>query len=358
MGATYGALTAAGNDQDIKKGATFGALAGMGGNVAGEALSSVAGKVAGAFNKRPNVPTVDELKAASHRAYDAADQAGVVFNQNGVQQLRSNVVKTLTDRGFDPVNEPGVMPVLKRLNDMGGNVTLKGLDTVRKVASNGFIPGNKSNNAALGEIIDHIDNLVQSADPSTIIMGDAAKGAQAIQEARELWGRGAKLDRMQKLMERAELNAGSTGSGGNVENASRQQTKRLLTNENLGRGLTADEREAAKKAVLGSQVQNALRLAGKLSPQGNGLMLSMGVGTSALAPAIGIPAMLAGFGAKKGAEAMTKGNTKYLADLIASGGNAAAITPAKNALQRLSEAKRQAIIQALMGGGVNASITP
>jgi hypothetical protein len=44
---------------------------------------------------------------------------------------------------------PASCQLIKRPEDMGhGNVTLKGLDTLRKVASNGYIPGNNSNNAA------------------------------------------------------------------------------------------------------------------------------------------------------------------------------------------------------------------
>jgi hypothetical protein len=46
--------------------------------------------------------TAGDLKAAAGGAYDRAEQAGVAFNGDGVNSLRTNVIKDLTDHGFDP----------------------------------------------------------------------------------------------------------------------------------------------------------------------------------------------------------------------------------------------------------------
>ena len=112
-------------------------------------------------------------------------------------------------------------------------------------------------------------------------------------------------------------------AGGNIENATRQQLKKLLVDPKFRRGMTEEELAAAKKAVLGTPAQNLLRLAGKLSPQGNGLMLTGNAALSATAPAIGIPVALGAYGAKKAAEGMTARNVKALQALVASGGKAA-----------------------------------
>jgi hypothetical protein len=356
-GGGYGALTAAGNDQDITTGAGIGAVGGGLGNLAGEAISAGISKVAGKFN--PKVPQmgVDDLKAASNAAYSRAEQAGVAFNQNGVNQLRTNIIDDLTARGYHNANEPGVKPVLEYLEKIGnGNVTLKGLDTLRKMASNGFQPGNQSNNAALTQIIGRIDELVNAADPSTVLMGSNPQAAaSALREARSMWGRAKKLETVQELLDRAGLNAGSAGAGGNVENASRQQIKRLLTNPNLKRGLTKAEQDAARKAVLGSPTQNVLRLAGKLSPQGNGLMLAIGGAGTIAAPATAIPAMIAGYGAKKTAEHLSRKSVAELVRLISSGGVPQPVM--KNAIQLLAESKRDALTRALMAIAVNRGST-
>ncbi|KRA00233.1 hypothetical protein ASD64_01270 [Mesorhizobium sp. Root157] len=352
-GAGYGGLTAAGNDQDIGTGTAIGAAGGALGNLAGEALSAGVSKIAGKFN--PKVPPmgVDDLKAASNAAYSRAEQAGVAFNQNGVNQLRTNIIQDLTSRGYHPTNEPGVKPVLDYLAKVGnGNITLKGLDTLRKVASNGFQPGNQSNNATLTQIIGRIDELVNAADPSTVLMGSNPQAAaNALQEARGMWGRAKKLETVQELLDRAGLNAGSAGAGGNVENASRQQIKRLLTNPNLKRGLTKAEQDAARKAVLGSRTQNAFRLAGGMSPT-TGKLTAFLTGAGALTnPAVGVPAMIAGYGAKKTAEHLSRKSVAELVSLISSGGVPEPVM--KNAIQLLAESKRDALTRALMAIAVN-----
>ncbi|BCG91422.1 hypothetical protein [Mesorhizobium sp. 131-2-1] len=352
-GTISGADTAArgGDLGDIAGSTAIGA--GLGGimPVAAKGVSGAVDRVAGWFNPKPAVMGVDDLTAAAKAAYERADQAGVAFNNEGVNALRSNIIKDLTERAFDPVNEPGVMPVIRRLEAMQGNVTLKGLDTLRKVASNGFIPGNKSNNVALTQIISRIDELVTKADPSHVMMGDAKAGAFALQDARKFWSSGKKLEIVNELLDRAGLNAGSTGAGGNVENATRQQLKRLLTNPSMRRGLTADEQAAARKAVLGSKTQNALRLAGKLSPQGNGLMLAIGGAGTIAAPATAIPAMVAGYGAKKTAEYLSRKSVGELVNLIAQGGDKSTLPVIKNAVQLLAESKKVALARALTVAG-------
>lgn len=352
-GSGYGALTAAGNDQDVGTGALIGLAGGAGGNLLGEGISAGVSKIAGKFNAKVPQMGVEDLKAASNAAYRQAEQSGVAFNKVGVDRLTRNIVDDLTAHGFDPANEPGAMAVLRRLQSMkGGNVTFKGLDTLRKVASNGYIPGNQSNNKVLTQIIGRIDELVDAADPATILMGKNPQAAAgAIKEARSMWGRAKKLETVQELLERAELNAGSSGSGGNVENASRQQIKRMLTNPNLKRGLSNAEQASARKAVLGSKTQNALRLAGKLSPQGNGLMMVLGAGGAVTAPQFAVPAMIMGYGAKKTAEHLSRKSVAELVNLISTGGVPAPVM--KNAIQLLSEAKREGLSRALMAIGVN-----
>jgi hypothetical protein len=107
--------------------------------------------------------------------------------------------------------------------------------------------------------------------------------------------------------------------------------------------------------VLGTPGQNTLRLVGKLSPQGNGLMMALQGGLTALNPYVGVPAMVAGYGAKKAAEGLTARNAELVKKLIAAGGSKSALEGPKNALQRLTEAQREPLIRALMAGGLVAA---
>jgi len=357
-GAGYGALTAAGNDQDISDGALVGLAGGALGNLAGEAISKGVHKIAGAFNKKPPRMSADELKTAARDAYRKAEDAGVVFTPTGVQQLQRGVVDDFTNHGFHPTNEPGAATVLRELQKLGGkNVTLKGLDTIRKIASNGFQPGNQSNNALLTQVIKRIDDFVENAGGDAVMMGSNSKAAgKIIADARKLWGRASKLERAESLVDKAGRRASATGSGGNVENATRQNINRMIDNPRLSRGMTPDELAAARKAVEGTTTQNVLRQVGKLSPQGNGLMQALGVGGVMAQPAIAVPTLIAGYGAKKASEILAQRSVDDLVNLIAQGGNASSLKVVENAVQLLSKSKREALSRALMAIGVNRTV--
>lgn len=348
-GAGYGALTAAGNDQDISEGAGYGAVGGALGNVAGEAISAGVGKVAGLFNKKPDIPSVEKLRDMAKSAYDKADNAGVIFNPQGIQRLSTDIKTQLADFGFDPALQPRIMAVINRLDDLSqSNVTLKGMDTLRKVANNARLSQDPSERMIGGRVIEALDDFVENVRPGEVMAGDAQKGAEALKEARELWSRVRKTEMVEGAVEKAELRAASTGAGGNADNATRQNLRRILEKE---RGLKPDERKALETVVRGTPGQNALRLAGKFAPTGvvSGV-LSGGAGLGLLGPA-GLAIPLAGAGAKAVADRMTGKNVNKLVEILRAGGNASATQAAPNLVQRLAQSKREALARFLMGIG-------
>lgn len=345
-GAGYGALTAAGNDQDITTGAGIGALGGVGGNLIGEALSAGASKIAGLFNKKPNIPTIDDLRSSANAAYDTAENAGVIFAPQGVSRLGNDIRVELANFGFHPKLQPRIATVLDELERVQqGNVTLKGIDTLRKITDSARSSMDPSEKALGNMIIQKIDDFIANAGPGEVLTGNSQAASQAIKEARNMWGRMRRAEQVSEAVGKADLRAASTGSGGNADNATRQNIRRLLEK---GRGFTADEKAAMEAIVRGTPGQNALRLAGKLSPQGNGLMAALGIGGAMVNPALGA-ASLGGMAAKNVADGLTQSNVKALQDIILAGSKSAA-TPAKNAAQRLAEAKREAIARAIMAG--------
>lgn len=357
-GAAYGAANALGNDQDVGTGALIGAGAGAAGNLAGEGLSRAVGSIAGAFNKQPKVPTIDQVRAAKDAAYKAADDAGVVYTPQAIDRLMAEVQQKLADRAYSPKLQPRVQPSLDELERLQGqNVTMKGMDTVRQMASDAFDPMNKRSGALGSKIIDKIDDLIASPQAGDVLMGDAAAGAAAIAEARKLNTQASKYDRVVEALTKAERRAASTGSGGNADNATRQNIRAILDNPKKSRGFTADERAAMETIVRGTPTQNALRLAGKLSPSGNGLMAALGLGATAANPVMAA-APAAGMLAKALADKGTAKNTDDLLRVILAGGNKSAAFAPPNAVQRLAESKREALIRALMMGGIVATPRP
>lgn len=346
-GAGYGALSAAGHDQNIATGAAAGATGGaLAAPVAAVAqgITSKIGRLfgGGADDAVKAVPTADEISAAKRAAYNKAEQAGISFKPEAIANLQGGVVDDLTRFGYDPALMPGAAPALKRLEDLVARETapsLQDLDLVRKVANNGFIPGNKANNAAIQKITGRIDELMENGSPEALAGGDEA-GLAALREGRKLHGTERRLEEVKAAKDRADLRAASTGSGGNADNATRQSLRRIV--EKGARGYSDLEKEALLKAIQGTRGQNALRLAGKFAPTGvvSGV-LSGGAGVGLAGP-FGIALPLAGGVAKTLADRATARNYQELIDVIASGGASAGkkATPA-------NPATRDAIIKVL-----------
>ena len=70
-----------------------------------------------------------------------------------------------------------------------------------------------------------------------------------------------------------------------------------------------------EQLVAGNLSENMLRLLGKLSPSGNGLMIALNVGAIALNPAF-LTATIAGYGAQKAGSALMQRNLNKVRDTI------------------------------------------
>lgn len=360
-GAGYGAADASGHDRSLADGMLLGAIFGTGGNALGEAVMAGAGKLAGLFNRKPTLPTVDEIRVDAKAAYDAADNSGVSFTPQAATRLRDNVVNSLTNFGYDPALQPGAKAVLDRIEALaasGNHVTFKGLDTIRKVAGNGFVPGNAANNKAVSQIIGAIDDLVANPVAGDVIGGNAADAGTAVAAARELWSRLAKVDTVRKATERGDLNAAASGTGTNWENTTRQALKSVALNENAVRGFKPDELAALRAAIQGSPDQNALRLLGRLAPTGiissgigigggAGLGAALGGPTGALIGGYATPAV--GIAARTAASAMEGRSVNRLLDIIMAGGNAANALPRPNAVQNALGNSYDDVVRAVFG---------
>lgn len=349
-GAAYGAAQAAGRGEDVGQGAAFGAVGGGLGSAAGDAISAGVGKASSVINKvtgktRP-IPELPKLREAAKAAYDKADEAGVIIRPEPMQRLNAQIQEDLAEFGFDPVLQPRIKPVLDRLQAAGeGNITLKGIDTIRKVANNARISQDPSERKLGWMLISRIDDFVDGVKPADVLSGNPGKGALALSEARSLWRRIAKNEEMMTAVRKAELRAGSTGSGGNTENAIRQNLRRIVEK---GKGWTTDEMDALEEIVMGTPTQNVMRLAGKLSPSGNGLMAALGVGGAMVNPLLGV-ASLGGMGAKAIADKGVTRGVNALDELIRAGGTKEALQSFKGAIASLSQSQRQTLIRAAFG---------
>jgi hypothetical protein len=298
-------------------GAALGAAAPYVGAVAGKAAEAIASKI------KPGeaIPAIPELRSAARAAYERADDAGVQVAQPAFADAVKGISTGLREAGIDRTLHPKATAVLARLDEAAGTApTLQDLDLLRRVAK-GAASSLEPDERRLGKlVVDKLDDFVNGLKPADLLAGDAEAATKALGDARGLWARASKAQRIEDAVEGAERQAASVGSGGNVNNATRQAIRRILDNPKQRAGYTADEIEAMEAIVRGGSVQNALRLIGKLSPQGNGLMAALGLGATAANPLMAA-GPIAGLVAKKVADRGTTNAVQRLSDLVRSGGD-------------------------------------
>lgn len=353
-GAAQGALNAAGHGKSMAEGAAYGGAGGVAGTAAGALVSTAMDKT-GQLAKRlmgkaPKVPTSEEVRSAANAAYKAADDAGVMISGKAVDRLRGKVVEDLTDFGFHPTNQPGAAAALSEIERISkGNLTLKGLEQARRLALGGFIPGNRSNNKALGQIIQRIDEFADglASGSDDVLMGNPEAGTAALTKARDLWKRLAKSESVEKALETAANRQGT-------ERATRTLVGKIPERVH---GLTPDEIAAANDVARGSFGRNALTYFGRTAPNAGALGVATSGATGAAGFAMGGPAgavvgPMAAVGAKTASDAITKSKTRALAELMRAGGSRAAVRGPDNALQRLAQPVGRSVERAILAAAL------
>ncbi|MCC3246761.1 hypothetical protein LG047_15790 [Methylocystis sp. WRRC1] len=325
LGAGYGGLSELADTKDPAKALQSAAIGGVIGGVAApiaekivtapiNAVGRVASKVRGTA---PVIPTKEEIKASSQAAYDAADQAGLIVKPQGVQTLWNDTKAMLANEGYHPSNQPKLSNFINELQNLqSGNVTLKGLETTRKMLRAARTDTDAETRRLGAMAAERFDDFLTNLKPSDVLMGDAKGGVAALKEARSLWSSYRKADLVDEALQAAKMRAASTGSGGNVDNAIRQEFRKILQNKKKSQSFTDAEKAALARIVTGTQGQNTLRLLGKLSPQGNGLMMALHVIGGVSSGGASVPLAALGAGIKALADRATPANVERLSKII------------------------------------------
>lgn len=238
-------------------------------------VSSIPARVAGAAPKltTPAVkaiekvtPTIEGLRAAKSTAYKAVDDAGEVFSPAEMTGLRNKIEADLADgnyvEGVDRQTD-AVRSIVDR--KAGSEMSLGQLDKLRQEFYKRLAAA--PNEVGIYDAIDAIDDMIAGRTDASGLM-TAAREANAKYKKAEL---------LDFAFEKARNQTDATGSGGNILNKYRQAVVSILNNPKQSRWFSADELTGMKAFVRGSKAQNAMRLIGKLSPGGNGLMTAINV---------------------------------------------------------------------------------
>ena len=301
------------------------------GALMGQATARAFGTPKDAMERPARGVTIDQLREGKNAAYRAVDDIGAVYSPDSFADLVRGLKDDASAAMVNPLRHPSATSVLDDIAGFQGKPrSLTELDHLRQVVRRDVANHKDDAQAFFGQrMIKNFDEFIGSATPAQMTAGDPAKAADAIRAARAANTRFAKAEAIDDAISAAESRAAVAGSGGNINNALRQEVRKV---RDRMMNATPDEQALMDEIILGTKAQEASRLVGKLSPSGNGLMAALNVGAVMNNPTMAAPGLI-GTLAKSYSDNMTRRKVNTLFDLMAAGGDKAAISP-KAALAR------------------------
>lgn len=283
-------------------------------------------------------PSLDDLRAAKNAAYDQADNLGVQYAPEEYDQLVGKLQAAAARESLVPERHGAPASVLNDfVKRQGQPHTLTELDKMRQIIVRDLMQSPQASDRTFGYLFaDEVDDFIAKVEPKVapkgpqISVGGAPMSgmfdtpstmtaSEAITAARKANRVYKKTETFDKSLYRADLNAAAAGSGGNINNTTRQQIKAVLTNDAMRRQFSPAELAEMEKVVRQGRVENTLRGIGKVAPGGNGLMTALNIGAVATNPLLAaVP--IAGTVAKVLADRGTVNGGKAVRALIAQGG--------------------------------------
>lgn len=340
LGAAYGAGTADSGFKDRLQGAAIGGGLGAGMHFGADKVGKA---IAPLLKSKPKtskaMPSLDDLRATKNRLYQQADQQGATYSPQQLKTLFRAVDDEIPTQGLGRITgrtHPTTNAMLKQIGGQTDNpATLTDLDRLRQLSGSAAVT-NPADQRLSGIIRQNIDEFAEATTPAS-----GGNAAPILKQARAANSQFRKAELLEEQLYKGINRAARNGSGGNEQNAIRQNISRILDNKKLRRGFSDDEIAQMETVVRGGSAQNLTRLVGKLSPEGNGLMAMLGIGGTAINPAMGL-ASGAGFVSKRASDKMAKNSIDDLVRLVRTGQS---VAPQPTAA---SQAARNPELQALL----------
>lgn len=302
-------------------------------------------------------PHLDEITAKSTALFNKIDESGAVIDAesyfNFVDKLQDKIVK----EGLNPTLHPDATAIIKNVvGPAGENLTLSGLERMRRIALDGLQSNKPADVRMAGMIIDEIDDYIADLAQKDFLPGSMPgfDVSKTLNEARELWSR----KRRSEMIERA-INIGSLAASG-PEAGIRNQFRSLLKNPKRLQGFSAEQRKAIVDVVEGNGITNLAKGLGKfgISADQSARMVLAGL-TAMAGKATGSPTMMAvaGIGTVAGslAKRLTGGKAEFANAMIRAGKDARKITQAYFENTPPSKRTVYELSQLLLASGADAS---
>lgn len=265
--------------------------------------------------ERPAVETARQAKDASYKAFEAAGGKVSVKMDDVIRDIERSIDADDLFIAYEP-RMGGTAQYIDEarqaiIKHAGKEFNLAKLDKLRSALGETYKASRFD--PRVGFIRDKLDDIIENA-PIT----EAGKASDLLGTARADFRRYKKVEVFEELMDRAERGAAKTGSGGNVVNKYLQAVDTILNSPAKRRQFDKNEIEMMEGFVRGDLSRDALRLIGKLSPSGNGLMAALNVAAIAQNPAF-VAGTVAGVAAKAGSEKRAIGELDAIRKAIVSG---------------------------------------
>lgn len=249
-------------------------------------------------------PSVNAFKAAKNAAYRAVDASGETFSGDDMTGLATRARAILQAADFDDIADPQTAAALRTLETRAGQeVSLGRLDRLRQTLWDRY---NRGDEPLILDMIGEIDDLINTR-------ADASDAMRAARDANSTYRR---VEMLEHVFRKAELQTDSTGSGGNILNKYRQAITSILVDPKKAKWFSPEQVATMEAFVRGGQSENVLRRVGKMAPSGNGLMTFLNVYASTLDPSF-LAATVAAQAAKTSADNMAVAGREGVLDAAA-----------------------------------------
>lgn len=271
--------------------------------------------------KRPQKQEALSTQALDRIATDRYDQlqrSGVQLKTDEFVNAMDDIVKGLRQEGYTPKAFPKVAGAIEELTSTAQPKDWTELQALRKMIRSGQKSIEPEERRMASILLDDYDNYLMTVPKESIASGDMKNAGQLWSEARNAYSKMKKSEVFEDMLNEAKLDKSKFTQSGE-ENSLAKQLRQLAKNDKKMRLFTKDEQDAIEKAAKGGNVQNMLKFFGRFAPTGV-VPVGLSVGTTALAPMIGIPLTIGAAGSRGLATNMRRGSVEDLTNMMRTGG--------------------------------------
>jgi hypothetical protein len=256
--------------------------------------------------------TAEALQTAAKQAYKEADLAGSFMDPNQTMSLARRAKLSLGGEvDFNPKTHKLANAALDLFeNRQGKEMSFAALDEMRQGLWNLYNQAGSKQKAfdqkyimkLINQVDDEFDNMPFGKGP--------------LLNAREAYKQAQKASSLDAAIKKANLEAASSGSGGNVANRYLNAVKKMLGDKNQLKYFTPQEiavMEQFVKTGAGGRFQRSLA---KLAPNGNGLMLALHAFSAAAVDPATLTAAGVGMAAQASSERQVQRGVQEIMDVF------------------------------------------